>query len=58
VLPFRYMLAFPVELVTGTLSRGEALRELAVQWAFVAVLLGAAAGMWRLGMRRFSAAGG
>jgi ABC-2 type transport system permease protein len=58
VLPFRYMLAFPVELVTGTLARGEALRQLAAQWAFVALLLAVAAGMWRLGMRRFSAAGG
>jgi ABC-2 type transport system permease protein len=57
-LPFRYMLAFPVELVTGALSRGQALGQLGVQWAFVAVLFLAAAGMWRLGMRRFSAFGG
>jgi ABC-2 type transport system permease protein len=57
-LPFRYMLAFPVELVTGTLSRREALHQLEAQWAFAAVLLFAAAGMWRLGTRRFAAFGG
>ncbi len=57
-LPFRYMLAFPVELVTGGLSRGAALSQLGVQWAFVLVLLGVAAGMWRLGTRRFAAHGG
>ena len=57
-LPFRYMLAFPVELVTGGLSRGQALAQLAAQWGFVLVLLAVAAGMWRLGTRRFAAAGG
>jgi len=57
-LPFRYMLAFPVELVTGALSRRQALAQLGTQWAFAAVLLFAAAGMWRLGTRRFAAFGG
>jgi len=57
-LPFRYMLAFPVELLTGSLSRRAALAQLGAQWAFVAVLLAAAAGMWRLGTRRFAAYGG
>ncbi len=57
-LPFRYMLAFPVELVTGSLSRGEVAVELGAQWAFVAVLLALARGMWRAGTRRFAAYGG
>ena len=57
-LPFRYMLAFPVELVTGTLSRAEVARELAVQWGFVAVLLVATRFAWRAGVRRFSSVGG
>jgi len=57
-LPFRYMLAFPVELITGTLSRPEALAELGTQWAFAAALLLAASTMWRLGTRRFAAYGG
>jgi ABC-2 type transport system permease protein len=57
-LPFRYMLAFPVELVTGGLDRAQALAQLGAQQAFVLLLLGAAAGMWRLGTRRFAAFGG
>jgi ABC-type uncharacterized transport system permease subunit len=52
------MLAFPVELVTGGLSRGQALAQLGAQQAFVLLLLGAAAWMWRLGTRRFAAFGG
>jgi ABC-type uncharacterized transport system permease subunit len=47
-----------VELVTGGLTRAQALAQLGVQAAFVVVLLAAAAGMWRLGTRRFAAYGG
>lgn len=57
-LPFRYMLAFPVEMVIGMQSRGRALAELGIQWLFVAVLGAAALGTWRLGLRRFAAYGG
>lgn len=57
-LPFRYMLAFPVELVTGTLSRAEVLRDLLAQLAFIAVLLLATRVAWRAGVRRFSSVGG
>jgi ABC-2 type transport system permease protein len=57
-LPFRYMLAFPVELVTGTLSRAQVARELSVQWAFVAMLYAATHFAWRAGVRRFSSVGG
>jgi ABC-2 type transport system permease protein len=58
VLPFRYMLAFPAELLTGMLPRAAALRDLAVQWLFVAVLLAGARLAWRFGLRRFAAFGG
>ncbi len=57
-LPFRYMLAFPVEMIVGMTPRGAALGELAVQWAFVALLALAARTAWRLGLRRFAAFGG
>jgi ABC-2 type transport system permease protein len=57
-LPFRYMLAFPVELATGLLSRPRALAELAIQWLFVAALLALVSLAWRRGLRRFSAVGG
>jgi ABC-2 type transport system permease protein len=58
VLPFRYMLAFPVEMVIGLTPRPRALLELAIQWLFVALLGLAARGVWTLGLRRFSSVGG
>jgi ABC-2 type transport system permease protein len=58
VLPFRYMLAFPTELLVGMLPRSRALAELGIQWLFVAGLLLAARQAWRLGLRRFAAYGG
>jgi len=57
-LPFRYMLAFPVELVIGLMARPRALLDLAVQWLFVAVLALGAREAWRLGLRRYAAFGG
>jgi len=57
-LPFRYMLAFPVETVLGLATRREALLELGVQWLFVAGLALAARAAWRAGLRRYSAFGG
>jgi ABC-2 type transport system permease protein len=57
-LPFRYMLAFPVEMVIGMTSRGTALRELALQWVFIGLLAVGARLAWRVGLRRFAAFGG
>jgi ABC-2 type transport system permease protein len=57
-LPFRYMLAFPVEMAIGMTSRAAALGELAIQWSFVGALGLAAAAAWRAGVRRFAAYGG
>ena len=57
-LPFRYMLAFPVEMVIGLTPRGVALGELAIQWLFVVLLATAARLAWRAGLRRFAAYGG
>ncbi len=57
-LPFRYMLAFPVEMVTGMQSRGRALLELGIQWGFVALLTAAVTRAWRLVLRRYAAYGG
>ena len=57
-LPFRYTIAFPVEIATG-LVRGEAmLRGLAIQWAYVVGIGGAAILAFRAGVKRFSAFGG
>jgi ABC-2 type transport system permease protein len=57
-LPFRYMLAFPVEMIVGLTPRPQVLVELLIQWAFI-VGLGAAAFLsWKAGLRRFAAFGG
>lgn len=58
VLPFRYMLAFPVENLLGMIDRERALGELLLQWLWVFVFLAAALALWRAGMRRFGAFGG
>jgi ABC-2 type transport system permease protein len=57
-LPFRSMLGFPVELVTGMLTRQQALAELAIQWGWIAGLLLLVRHAWRVGLRRFAAFGG
>ncbi|MFO0762428.1 MAG: ABC-2 family transporter protein [Byssovorax sp.] len=57
-LPFRYTLAFPVELITGSL-RGQAIFEaLAIQWAYVLGISATALAVWRAGVGRYSAYGG
>jgi ABC-2 type transport system permease protein len=58
VLPFRYMLGYPVDVVLGKLDRVQALLQLGEQWGFIlamGVLLGFC---WKTGMRRFVAYGG
>jgi ABC-2 type transport system permease protein len=58
VLPFRFQLGFPVEVIVGHLSRAEALAELGYQaiwivgWVFILQLV------WRTGIRRYAAYGG
>jgi ABC-2 type transport system permease protein len=57
-LPFRYMLGYPVEVLTGQLN-SQALRQgfaLQVGWLAVALLLFAA--LWRAGVKRYAAVGG
>lgn len=58
ILPFRYMLAFPVEVLTGQLAAPDLLVGFAIQsaWLTVAVVLYAV--LWRVGLRRYTAIGG
>jgi ABC-2 type transport system permease protein len=58
VLPFRYMLGFPVEALIGLQTVGVAARELAFQWGYVALFAVLALLVWRRGVRRFAAFGG
>lgn len=58
LLPFRYQIGFPVELMTNAHGRAEALSLLARQWTYVAALLLVSVGLWKRGLRRFAAFGG
>jgi ABC-2 type transport system permease protein len=58
VLPFRFMLGFPVETLVGLLGRHEALVALGAQWGYVALFGLGALWVWRVGLRQFSAYGG
>lgn len=58
VLPFRFLLSFPVELLLGRLTRGHALALLSAQYGYAALALLATRLTWRAGLRRYAAYGG
>jgi ABC-2 type transport system permease protein len=57
VLPFRFTLSVPVELITRTLTHGELGRLLLAQAAWTAGLIAVAVWVWNAGVRRFEAVG-
>jgi ABC-2 type transport system permease protein len=57
-LPFRYMVSFPVEVLTGQVEGSGLLLGFGVQVGWLAVSLLLSGLMWRLGLRRYSAVGG
>ena len=58
VLPFRYLVGFPVELLSGQLTGGEIALGFALQAGWAAVTVAACTVIWRRGLRRYSAVGG
>ena len=58
VLPFRYMVGFPVEVLTGQLDRVTLLTGFALQVGWLIVALALFTIMWRNGLRRYTAVGG
>jgi len=58
VLPFRYMVAFPVEVLTGGLDASGLLGGLAIQAGWLAAAVGAYLLLWRTGLKRYCAVGG
>jgi ABC-2 type transport system permease protein len=58
ILPFRYMVAFPVEVLSGQLSTADVIAGFTAQviWLFVALALYLL--LWRMGLRRYTAIGG
>jgi ABC-2 type transport system permease protein len=58
VLPFRYLLGFPVETVLGTLDFETTLVHLGRQWGYAAGFLALALVLWKRGLRGYEAFGG
>ena len=58
IMPFRYQLGLPVEIMTGAHGRLESLVLLAQQGLVVLAAGALVALVWRLGLRRFAAYGG
>jgi len=57
-MPFAYLQASPVEMLTGLHTRGSALRVLAYQWSWAAGALLLLLFVWRRAVKRFAAYGG
>ncbi len=57
LLPFRWMVAFPVEMLLGRLSPDEALVGFAAQGIWIGLGFGLMTLSWRVGIRRYSAVG-
>ncbi len=58
ILPFRYMVGFPVEILTGQLNGSQILAGFVAQAGWLAVALALAVTLWKAGVRRYSAVGG
>ena len=57
-LPFRFQVGLPVELATNAHPFPEALRLVAIQWAWVTAMAAGTAAIWKSGLRRYAAYGG
>jgi ABC-2 type transport system permease protein len=58
VLPYRYMLSFPVEVLMGTVSGQELIRGFAMQGVWLVLFSGVCFYINKQGVRRYSAVGG
>ena len=57
ILPFRWTVGFPVELLLGRLSRMQALEGMAAQLAWIGLCLLVLRVVWRAGVRAYGAVG-
>jgi ABC-2 type transport system permease protein len=58
ILPFRYMVGFPVEVLTGQVDSVGLVTGFAAQMGWLGLALALTAVLWRLGLQRYSAVGG
>ena len=57
VLPFRWMLAFPIEVLLGRLETAAILQGLLIQGLWLGLAYGLHRLLWAIGVRRYSAVG-
>jgi ABC-2 type transport system permease protein len=57
-LPFKYIIFFPLEIVTGRLTLAESISGLLIQLSWIALLLLLSHLIWRQGCKKFIALGG
>jgi ABC-2 type transport system permease protein len=57
IMPFRWMIGFPVELILGRLTPVQAITGLAAQTFWLVISLGLVKIVWRAGIRMYSAVG-
>lgn len=57
ILPFRWMVSFPVELLLGRVSQSQAMTGLAAQAIWLVLALGVLSLCWQRAARRYSAVG-
>lgn len=58
ILPFQYLLYFPLNVYLEQLSPSQVLSGLLIQLGWIGVLFLANKALWRIGLRRFTAIGG
>jgi ABC-2 type transport system permease protein len=58
LLPFKYTVYYPINVLNGTLSPGATVEGLLIQCVWIVLGLAMANGLWRLGGRRYVAVGG
>lgn len=58
ILPFRWFVSFPNEVLLGWTSGRDVLIGMGIQSAWLAILIVVAIGFWRISVKRYSAVGG
>ncbi len=58
ILPFWYMVGFPVEILANNLNKVELIQGFAIQAGWMAVAMSLSLLIWRCGLRRYTAVGG
>ncbi|NGP61605.1 hypothetical protein FLT15_25620 [Paenibacillus thiaminolyticus] len=58
LLPFKYTIYFPVNVLTGRIPASESLDVIAIQCGWIVILAGTAHIAWRIGLKRYVGLGG